>query len=52
MDLLVLTQAERDLLMDFINKILHFDNPGETQKEMKLALYQLSIIQENKQSLN
>ena len=52
MDLLKLTKAERDLLMDFINKTLHIDNPVETQKEMFSVLRQLVVLEENKESLN
>ena len=52
MDLLKLTKAERDLLMDFINKTLHLDNPIATQKEIFSILRQLVVLEKNKESLN
>jgi len=52
MDVLKLTAAERELVMDVINKTLHMDNPAETQKEIKSLLRQLLILEHKKEDLN
>jgi hypothetical protein len=52
MDFIKLTKKERELIMDFINSVLDFEDEQETQRAIKDALLKLQTIHYNKEKLN